>query len=56
MDFTKVKRANFAFFQITEEGDILSTDAWADPITLFGFYDSMSEERTLAVYCSWYDS
>ena len=39
MDFTKITRANFAFFQITEGGDIYGTDAWADAVTLFGPYD-----------------
>lgn len=53
MDFTKITRANFAFFQITTEGDIYGTDSWADPITLFGFYDWMSEEGTVPQYCSW---
>ena len=52
-DFTKITRANFAFFQITEDGYIYGTDNWADPITLFGFYDWMSEEGTAHEYCSW---
>ena len=30
-----------------------STDEWADPITLFGFYDWMSEEGSVPTYCSW---
>jgi hypothetical protein len=29
MDFSKITRANFAFFQITEEGYIYGTDSWA---------------------------
>ena len=53
MDFTKITRANFAFFQITERGDIYGTDNWADPITLFGYYDWMAEEGTADLYCSW---
>jgi len=53
MDFTKITRANFAFFQITEGGDIYGTDNWADPITLFGYYDWMAEEGTADLYCSW---
>lgn len=52
MDFTKITRANFAFFQITEEGDIFGTDSWADPITLFGLYDWASE-GDVPRYCSW---
>jgi hypothetical protein len=51
MDFSKITRANFAFFQITEEGDIFGTDSWADPITLFGPYDWKAE--TGFQYCSW---
>ena len=53
MDFTKITRVNFAFFQITEDGYIFGTDSWADPITLFGFYDWMSELGTVHTYCSW---
>jgi len=53
MDFTKITRANFAFFQITEDGYIYGTDNWADPITLFGMYDWASEEGTAPQYCSW---
>jgi len=51
MDFSKITRANFAFFQITEEGEIYGTDSWADPITLFGPYDWMAEDGFQ--YCSW---
>ena len=52
-DWTKITRANFAFFQITEDGYIYGTDMWADPITLFGFYDWTSEVGTVPLYCSW---
>ena len=55
MDFTKITRANFASFQITEEDGIFGTDAWADPITLFGFYDWISEKGTVTVYYLWYE-
>lgn len=34
MQFTKVDRVNFAFFQTDEAGNIWGTDSWADPITL----------------------
>jgi chitinase len=51
MDFSKITRANFAFFQITEDGEIYGTDSWADPITLFGPYDWMAEDGFQ--YCSW---
>lgn len=47
MDFSKITRANFAFFQITTDGEIFGTDSWADPITLFGMYDWMSEGEFL---------
>jgi hypothetical protein len=53
MDFTKITRANFAFFQITDEGYIYGTDTWADPITLFGPHDWMQEPGTGHEYCSW---
>jgi chitinase len=51
MDFSKITRANFAFFQITTDGDIFGTDSWADPICLFGPYDWMAEDGFK--YCSW---
>ncbi len=35
MDFSKVQRVNFAFFQTNESGDIWGTDSWADPNLLF---------------------
>mmetsp|Transcript_14646 Transcript_14646/g.26478 ORF Transcript_14646/g.26478 Transcript_14646/m.26478 type:complete len:328 (-) Transcript_14646:885-1868(-) len=54
MDFTKITRANFAFFQITDEGGIYGTDPWADPITLFGFFDWAAEKGSgIPLYCSW---
>lgn len=36
MDFSKVTRVNFAFFQLDVEGNIWGTDEWADPRLLFG--------------------
>jgi GH18 family chitinase len=30
LDFTKVDRVNFAFFQTNREGDIWGTDSWAE--------------------------
>ena len=30
MDFTKVTRVNYAFFQLDEKGNIWGTDEWAD--------------------------
>lgn len=37
VDFSKITRANFAFFQITFEGGIFGTDSWVDPITYLAF-------------------
>ncbi|KAL7550345.1 hypothetical protein ACHAWF_013592 [Thalassiosira exigua] len=52
LDFAKVTRVNFAFFQTNVRGDIWGTDSWADPNVLFGPYDwnppEGSRER-----CSW---
>mmetsp|Transcript_15025 Transcript_15025/g.29711 ORF Transcript_15025/g.29711 Transcript_15025/m.29711 type:complete len:1992 (-) Transcript_15025:64-6039(-) len=39
MNFQKIDRVNFAFFQTDEDGNIWGTDSWADPITLFGPQD-----------------
>ena len=44
MDFSKMTRANFAFFQTNTDGDIFGTDSWADPICLWGFNDWMEED------------
>lgn len=38
LDFTKITRVNFAFFQTTEEGFLYGTDEWADPITVRNRY------------------
>jgi len=51
-DFHKITRANFAFFQITDEGYIYGTDSWADPITMFGMFDWTTEDPPYK-YCSW---
>ena len=34
MEFAKVDRVNYAFFQTDEGGSIWGTDSWADPIIL----------------------
>lgn len=34
MQFTKLDRVNFAFFQTNDKGDIWGTDTWADPAIL----------------------
>ncbi|CAE7715433.1 chit1, partial [Symbiodinium microadriaticum] len=39
MDFSKVDRVNYAFFQTDESGNLYGTDSWADPNILFGPYD-----------------
>ena len=38
MDFRKVQRVNYAFFQIDVAGNIFGTDPWGDPNLLFGPY------------------
>lgn len=40
MDFKKVTRVNYAFFQSDAEGNIWGTDEWADPRVLFGDIDA----------------
>jgi len=40
MDFKKVTRVNYAFFQTDAEGNIWGTDEWADPRVLFGDVDA----------------
>jgi chitinase len=51
--WSKITRANFAFFQITTAGDIYGTDNWADPITLFGPYNWAAAPGEGDMYCSW---
>ena len=38
MDFRKVQRVNYAFFQPDARGNIFGTDRWGDPQLLFGPY------------------
>lgn len=40
MDFRKVQRVNYAFFQPDSLGNIFGTDRWGDPQLLFGPYSS----------------
>jgi len=40
MDFRKVQRVNYAFFQPDPAGNIFGTDRWGDPQLLFGPYSS----------------
>lgn len=40
MDFNKVTRVNYAFFQTNERGEIWGTDEWGDPRVLFGELDA----------------
>ncbi|KAL3796132.1 hypothetical protein HJC23_000635 [Cyclotella cryptica] len=52
MDFSKISRVNFGFFQTDEAGNIWGTDSWADPNLLFGPYNwNPSPNET--EYCSW---
>ena len=52
MDFSKVQRVNFAFFQTNESGDLWGTDAWADANLLLGPYNWNPQEGSKE-YCSW---
>ncbi|KAL3809554.1 hypothetical protein ACHAXA_001828 [Cyclostephanos tholiformis] len=52
MDFTKLQRVNFAFFQTDITGAVWGTDSWADPIVLFGPYNWNPTEGT-EQRCSW---
>ncbi|KAL7521899.1 hypothetical protein ACHAWX_006594 [Stephanocyclus meneghinianus] len=52
MDFTKLQRVNYAFFQTDTNGNLWGTDSWGDPNVLFGPYNwnpSQGSEQ----YCSW---
>ena len=48
LDFSKVDRVNFAFFQPDSNGNLFGTDSWGDPLVLFGPTDSMG-----TMHCSW---
>jgi chitinase len=52
LDFTKVQRVNFAFFQTNANGDLWGTDSWADPQVLFG-PANWNPGAAEAKYCSW---
>ena len=52
MDFTKVQRVNFAFFQIDTQGNMWGTDSWGDPNLLFGPYN-WNPQAGDKEYCSW---
>ena len=52
MNFSKVQRVNFAFFQTNVNGDIWGTDSWADANLLFGPYNWNPPEGSKE-YCSW---
>jgi chitinase len=51
MDFSKVTRVNFAFFQSDVKGNLYGTDSWADPNVLFGPYD-YNPSADAPQYCS----
>ena len=48
MDFTKLDRVNFAYFQTDISGNIFGTDSFGDPLALFGHRDEEGTE-----HCSW---
>ena len=52
LDYSKIDRINFAFFQTSENGMLYGTDPWIDPIILFGRknYNPGPEDKQ---YCSW---
>lgn len=52
MDFTKVDRVNFAFFQPDTDGNLYGTDAWGDPLVLFG-PRNYNPAAGATSYCSW---
>jgi len=56
MDFRKVTRVNFAFFQTDTAGNIWGTDDWADPRVLFGDVNlnaGTCGEGSPGCRCSW---
>jgi len=52
MDFTKVDRVNFAFFQPDTNGNLYGTDSWGDPLVLFGPIN-YNPQPGATQYCSW---
>jgi chitinase len=52
MDFKKVTRVNWAFFQTNTQGQIWGTDSWADPNLLYGPFNWNPSENATE-YCSW---
>jgi len=53
MDFSKVTRVNYAFFQLNEEGNIWGTDEWGDPRVLFGDVTGDCQPGAPHCRCSW---
>ena len=52
IDFSKVDRVYFAFFQTNTDGYLWGTDSWGDPLVLYGPYNwNTSPDDQL--YCSW---
>jgi hypothetical protein len=41
LDFRKLQRVNYAFFQFDTQGELYGIDRWGDPQVLFGPYSSM---------------
>eukprot|EP00804_Cyclotella_cryptica_P014807 CCRYP_015026-RF/>CCRYP_015026-RF protein AED:0.11 eAED:0.11 QI:481/0.94/0.95/1/0.78/0.75/20/1173/1223 len=52
MDFTKLQRVNYAFFQTDTSGNLWGTDSWGDPNVLFGPYN-WNPAQGSEQYCSW---
>lgn len=53
MDFKKVTRVNYAFFQLDGYGNIWGTDEWADPRLLFGDVTGECQPGAPRCRCSW---
>ncbi len=51
INFSKVTRVNYAFFQSDLNGNLYGTDSWADPNVLFGPYD-YNPPADAVKYCS----
>ena len=52
LDYSKIDRINFAFFQTDVNGMLFGTDYWIDPIVLFGPINYNPSPRD-PQYCSW---
>lgn len=57
IQFNKVDRVNYAFFQCDEGGNIWGMDSWSDPVVLFGPHDwAVSVPEHAGHYPQFYDN